>query len=797
MLEKAREDAHSLEKQRQKDLQPNFIFLFPDDLGYNDVNYSSGLGPLNTQNIDMLAMDGVRLTNYYSGPICTPARCALMTGRYMMRSGCHYNAGRNNSWSLNLNEILVPEVLMSGGYYSVLYGKWHLGFHSWEHMPTMRGFDEFRGFLGDVIGQESHMDQDVYDWWNGTAVDTSAYNKYSTYLIKSYMYDLIDRSVSGSLRKPFFAYLPLAVPSEALSAPKEYTRLLEKEWGKDTDLTLWLSELLMLDDLVGSLWQYLSDVGLLWNTYLIFAGNHGAPKDLPYNLAVSRNYPFSGEMGTLWEGGVRSPAWIYNPRIPSLTLDTPTSVIDWLPTLAELGGIPNTNVPSNIDGISLVNLWTYGEKENYWRMLLIDVDPDCQSRLSSKGDGNDKDVQNLSAAIRYGPYKLLSTCVDYNGIYTDQYLYNIIDDPGETTNLLNKEFNNQLQNIYNLMAEALSTLAQEAYPTEPHWNEGVFSPGLDQSCGYGTLWDFEVLFPYSTCSKYYIGNPFENYSWACIPYCTEAFGGIMPSSGIRSNRLVRKTVGNTLSTTQGPSLAPTQYLKDPTVTLSADATETPTPSPLREPTGKPSVVPFYSPSRYPTFTGSPNPTHLPTIGPTLLPSSLSPSAHPTKNPSIDPTDSPSRTPTRRPSLHPSRSPSVHPTFSPSARPTYIPTRDPTQAPSTVPTEKRVSSMKIYTRVFLPLVITLFAAFLLVWSFVKKRNQVLKHYKEINKGTISTDYESSASNVSLMRRNRDDVDGKLSYQNRAKKKIKHKSNRRSNYVSLMDAIGSGYGSVSSP
>lgn len=170
------------------------------------------------------------------------------------------------------------------------------------------------------------------------------------------MYDLIDRFVSGSLGKPFFAYLPMSLPHGPLGAPKEYTELFEEEWAENYDMTLWLSELMMLDDLVGNLWQYLSNAGILWNTYIIFAGDHGSPQYEPSGLEVSRNYPFSGGKGTLWEGGVRCPAWIYNPSIHSTRLDTLTSVTDWLPTLAELGGVSECDVPANVDGMSLVDL---------------------------------------------------------------------------------------------------------------------------------------------------------------------------------------------------------------------------------------------------------------------------------------------------------------------------------------------------------------------------------------------------------------------------------------------------------
>jgi len=632
MLEKAREDSGSRAMLGQsQDTQPNFIIFFPDDFGYNDVNYSSGLGPLNTQNIDMLAMDGVRFTNYYTGPICTPARCALMTGRHIMRTGCHNDGGGDNTWSLNLNEILIPEVLMSGGYHSVLYGKWHLGFHSWEHMPTMRGFDEFRGFLGGAVGQATHMDENLYDWWNGTSIDSSAYGEYVAYLVEDYMYDLIDRHVSGSLGKPFFAYLPLSLPHGPLGAPEEYTELFEEEWGEDTDMTLWLSELMMLDDLVGNIWQYLAAVGILWNTYIIFAGDHGAPQYEPEDLEVSRNFPFSGGKGTLWEGGVRCPAWIYNPSITSTRLDTLTSAIDWLPTLAELGGISECDVPTNIDGVSLVDLWMNGEEDNYWRTLLVDVDPDCESRRrqdslvnegesesqedenesneqqveSKEEEGESKEDQNDSkeeeggrngsptAAIRYGPYKLTSSCVDYDGDFYDQYFYNLEDDLEETTNLLDSGLSDDEEDIFYLMVSALSAFAQEAYPTEPDWNEGVYCPDLEQSCGYGYVDKMYTLLPWSNCSQYYVGNSLENNSWACESYCTDAVGGAMPSVGVSSNRAEGTNTCPTRSPSVAPAVPPThtptlhpteQPSPDLNDILSTDPTHTPTWAPTKDPT---------------------------------------------------------------------------------------------------------------------------------------------------------------------------------------------------------------------
>jgi len=284
----------------------------------------------------------------------------------------------------------------------------------------------------------------------------------------------------------------------------------------------------------------------------------------------------------------------------------------------------------------------------------------------------------------------------------------------------------------------------------------------------------------------------------------------MPSSGVRSNRAERKNTSDSLNSTQAPSLAPSQYSWDSTVTPSADATGTPTPSPLAEPTVKPSSVPTHAPSAFPThlpyvyqtiWPSSAPPTKAPSIYPTDSPSegpTDSPSIDPTDSPSIDPTNLPSIEPTDSPSIDPTNSPSLHPTLLPSARPTYTPSLDPTQAPTTNPTQQRETSMKIYIRVLLPLGLTLLVAFVLVWCFVKKRNRVLKHYREINTGTMSTDLDSSVSNVSLVR-TREESGVKLSYRSNTKKKLKNSltAKGRSSYVSLMDSITGGYGSVSSP
>jgi len=364
---------------------PNFILIFPDDMGWNDAYYTEQLTPYETTNLDQLATYGTKLSTYYSAPGCVAARCAILTGRNTLRNGCHEAAG-DTYWALNLNEVLIPEILKSSDYYSALYGKWHLGFFSWQHHPMLRGFDDFQGFLGGEVGHFDHMRDDFYDWWNGTNIDTNVMGTYQPFIVQDLMYDLIQNRANGSLNKPFFAMLSMLLPHPTFEAPENYSDQFADEWGEGSEMTLWLSELAVLDDLVGNIFQYCQDAGILNNTYIIFAADHAAENFYPEDVPNSRSYPFYGSKGEIWDGGIRTPAFIYNPSMSGLEISSPTSVTDWLPTIAELAEVQSYDLPF-LDGMSLVSLWEDGVESNEDRMLLVNVDPDCggcdgQRRLS-------------------------------------------------------------------------------------------------------------------------------------------------------------------------------------------------------------------------------------------------------------------------------------------------------------------------------------------------------------------------------------------------------------------------------
>jgi len=466
--------------------QPNFIIFFPDDFGMNDVGYTNNLAPIPTPNLDELAKEGIILDNWYTGPICTPSRCALMTGRHIMRNGCHGDI-ENNAWGLNLDEVLIPEVLNSAGYYSVIYGKWHLGHYSWQHTPMYRGFDEWRGFLGGATGMDSHQENGTYDWWNGVHIDTSAYMNFSTYLLDSYLKKLIYDTASGLQNQPFFAYIPIQVPNGPLGAPLEWTTLYEDRWGNDSAMTSWLAELSMLDWAVGQARAHLEGAGIDENTYIIFAGDHGAPEYYPANLNYSRDHPFSYGKHTIWEGGVRCPAFIWNPNLEARVISTPTSVVDFLPTIASLAGISRCDL--EWDGVDL-SQYFQDDSGNEKRVLLIDCDIGCNVDQEF-GEDDEEWMKQPKAAIRYMNYKLMSHCVTVeDGVVVSSnktYFFDVVHDVQEKHNYAefidphNTDF--PYYDVYWFMMDALKAYALEAHHQFPDDEPQIWCESCTNLCG--------------------------------------------------------------------------------------------------------------------------------------------------------------------------------------------------------------------------------------------------------------------------------------------------------------------------
>src|SRR5262245_45339733 len=206
------------------DAGPNIVLILADDMGYGDLG-CYGCPDIRTPNVDSLAKQGVRLTQFYSnGPECSPTRCALLTGRYQQRVGgleCAiglHDVGRYDDaiWlqqrgelGLPATEVSMPRVLKTYGYDTACIGKWHLGYPE-AFWPNRHGFDEFFGFLGGGVDYFSHQEPEK---------DGRTYFYHNTEAIKptGYTTDLFADKAIAWLKKrtpknPFFLYLPFNAP---------------------------------------------------------------------------------------------------------------------------------------------------------------------------------------------------------------------------------------------------------------------------------------------------------------------------------------------------------------------------------------------------------------------------------------------------------------------------------------------------------------------------------------------------------------------------------------------------------
>lgn len=434
--------------------KPNIIYIYADDLGYGELG-CYGQQIIKTPNLDKLAAQGMRLTQHYSGsPVCAPSRCVLMTG---IDSGRSYI--RNNSpWARKVNPhhqgqeplkdeiVTLAELLKQQGYRTAVAGKWGLGGPETEGIPTKQGFDDFFGYHCQWVAHSYYPD---HLWHNEKKIPfnaeaTPGYHKlkqapegdwthrqgekYAPDAIAEHMLEWIDDAADQD--EPFFFWYASIIPHVALHIPDE--RLDAYGYDKSMDPKPYLGQkgysahprpraayaamITYLDEQVGKIMAKLEEKGIADNTLIIFSSDNGASyaggADAEYFNSVSG---LRGLKGSVFEGGLRVPMIARWPgRIESgASSDKISAQVDMLPTLVEAAG---GSAPSGIDGVSLLPILT-GKGEQ--------AEPDFYYwELANK------------QAIRKGDWKLVRVFNKAGKATT--YLFNIANDPGEKTNLIDK-----------------------------------------------------------------------------------------------------------------------------------------------------------------------------------------------------------------------------------------------------------------------------------------------------------------------------------------------------------------------
>lgn len=314
---------------------PNIVLIMADDLGYGDLS-CYGNPSIQTPNIDQLAAEGIRFTDYHSnGAVCSPTRAALLSGMYQQRVGIPGVVYTRLRDSLGMSPTVetLAEVFQGAGYATGIVGKWHLGYKT-EFNPVRQGFDEFKGFVAGNVDYHSHLDNLlIHDWW--TNEEIIAETGYSTDLITRYATAFIERNAE----QPFFLYVPHAAPHDPYEGRSDPPIRLK---GKDNriveadDLPGIYKEMVeVMDEGVGEIMQVLEAKGLSDNTIVIFCSDNGANKR-------GSNAMLRGYKAGLFEGGHRVPAIVRWPGkiTAEQTSDETILSMDFFPTLCEMAGIP-------------------------------------------------------------------------------------------------------------------------------------------------------------------------------------------------------------------------------------------------------------------------------------------------------------------------------------------------------------------------------------------------------------------------------------------------------------------------
>lgn len=319
--------------------RPNFIFILADDLGWSDLG-CYGHAQLKTPNIDRLAKEGTLFTQFYvNGSVCSPSRCAFLTGQYPARHKIHgHYAEHTLNATRGMNHWLDPKVpnvaalLQKSGYATAHFGKWHLGHGEGAPSPNEYGFDETR----TVNANGPTWDEP----------DLTFRAKSSAAIV-----DETIRFITAHKDKPFYVnawmLIPHALlnPSEEQMKPYEYLNPGGKDFPIKSAAQIFYGSVTDMDKHVGRLLKALDELGLAENTMVFFSSDNG-PEDIHVSNAghsgVGSAGPFRGRKRSLYEGGIRVPGIIRWPgKIPAGKIDDTSvvSAVDWLPSVVKLAGV--------------------------------------------------------------------------------------------------------------------------------------------------------------------------------------------------------------------------------------------------------------------------------------------------------------------------------------------------------------------------------------------------------------------------------------------------------------------------
>lgn len=309
---------------------PNVVLIVSDDQGYPDLGCIGGK-PLITPNLDRLAAEGVRATNFYvTWPACTPSRGSILTGRYPQRNGLYdmvrndmVNYGHLYGWEeyatspemtlgLDVREKTIGDMLKTAGYATGVVGKWDMG-QARRFLPLQRGFDFFYGHGNNGIDYYTHERYGVPSMFRGNERTQDDKGTYATDLFQREAIRFVSAQAG---KNPFFLYLPFNAPhgastfgegttegekkkTEGVQAPEKYVAMYRGK-VKDERLARYCGALTCMDEAIGDVMNLLEKNKIADNTLIVFLSDNGGSGN-------GGNAPLRGAKSSMWEGGLRVP----------------------------------------------------------------------------------------------------------------------------------------------------------------------------------------------------------------------------------------------------------------------------------------------------------------------------------------------------------------------------------------------------------------------------------------------------------------------------------------------------------
>ncbi len=341
---------------------PNIVMIFTDDQGWNDVGCYGSEIP--TPNIDALAANGIRMTNFYAASsICTPSRYGLLTGRNPMRSrdqllgALMFLEAHDKERGIRAGETTYVSRLKEAGYRTQLVGKWHLGHGNAAFWPTQHGFDDFCGHTGGCVDFFTHGYGDRPDWYHNHELVQPG--KYATDTITDEAVRFISRA-SEDPSNPFYLHVSYNAPhfGKASDGKGGVVNVMQP---KPADLARvpagitdqlrrsFAAKVIGMDDGIGQIISALTEANISKDTLVIFMTDHGG--DPKYG---GSNLPLRGGKATLFDGGLRVPCLFSWPEqlASGVSSDMVSCGIDMFPTLCAVAGLEPTD--GMLDGINLM-----------------------------------------------------------------------------------------------------------------------------------------------------------------------------------------------------------------------------------------------------------------------------------------------------------------------------------------------------------------------------------------------------------------------------------------------------------